>query len=273
MNHKRFSYHKPQSWEEFDELEKRLKNHRKTYFFYSGGTELMTQFRRGVQVADALVDIKGLPDICNVFRTEKKIKVGSCVNLNQMANESIGDMAIVFKKIADHTIRNALTLGGNICGRLPFREAVLPLLARQATVGLYKDGKYDKQNLDKVFQGLMRMEKGTLVCDFEWHHAQPAYEKSQRFDSGVSVDYPLVHHYTFLEGDRLFIGVSGFSALPMAAHFSLKALGKIKGTQEQCAFLLNPFYEKAKSDSLASSSYRQGLLREATKIVLKEMEA
>ncbi len=276
MNHKRFDYYKPENLEELSEIKQQFTQDGISFVYYSGGTELMSQFRKGMQVPDAVIDIKGIKElyvseIIDLENGNKKYKIGSCVSLNNTVDICPKTMGNVIEKIADHTIRNAITLGGNICGRLAFREAVLPLLARNATVGLY-DGQLITKKLSEVFQGFMRFPKGTLVHHFEWEEIESTYERVQRFDNGISVDYPLVTQYVYVLDDRVFVAISGFAPFPMTAEFSYKELMNMN-VEQRVDTLNEPFMAKAKKDANASAEYRKAILVKATQNVIRDWEA
>ncbi len=272
MNHKRFSYYKPENLEELSKLKNELSSSEISFVYYSGGTELMSQFRKGLQVPDVVIDIKGIEELKKIEKNDKFIKIGSCVNLNRVADVCSETMRKVMSGIADHTIRNAITIGGNICGKLAFREAVLPLLARDAMVGLYDGIEVIEKPLREVFSGFMRFPKGTLVHHFKWKNISPKYERVQRFDNGIAVDYPLVTQYVYVFEDNVFVAVSGFAPFPMMTEFSYLELMDLSVEDRENKFN-ETFIPKAKNDALASADYRKAVLLQATQNVLNDWEA
>lgn len=66
-------------------------------------------------------------------------------------------------EVADHTARGKITLGGNICARIFYREAVLPfLLADSRVLIIGAEGKKIIP-INDVFQGQLRLEKGEFL--------------------------------------------------------------------------------------------------------------
>ena len=66
----------------------------------------------------------------------RQLRFGACLTLNEAAGAgAIPAAGGGVCGVADHTVRNSITLGGNIAGRLPYREAVLPFLLADATGG------------------------------------------------------------------------------------------------------------------------------------------
>ena len=101
--------------------------------YYAGGTEILSFIRRNKIHPHVLIDIKGIPECRAVGRQGDQINFGAALTLNELIDADLfALLSAACRRIADHTVRNRLTLGGNICGRLPYREAVLPLLVGEA---------------------------------------------------------------------------------------------------------------------------------------------
>ena len=104
--------------------------------YLAGGTEIATAARR-----TAAFDLRACIDIKRIAEANVHEICGGCLRLG--AALSLSDVAegdafpllnAVLRGIADRTVRNRLTLGGNLAGLLPYREAALPLLLADATV-------------------------------------------------------------------------------------------------------------------------------------------
>ena len=103
--------------------------------YFSGGTEFITFARVNKLNADAVIDIKGIPE-CNVLEIQgNQLVIGAAVSLNKITDSKLFPLlGQTVKKIADHTSRNKITIGGNINSELIYRESVLPLLLSDAKV-------------------------------------------------------------------------------------------------------------------------------------------
>jgi len=103
----------------------------KTARYYGGGTEIVTMARDNKLTADVLIDYKGVPET----RASGPGRFGAALRLNEIVDGGtftlLGHCAA---GVADRTVRNSITLGGNIAGMLPYREAVLPFLLLDGTV-------------------------------------------------------------------------------------------------------------------------------------------
>ncbi|CAL4919469.1 unnamed protein product [Urochloa decumbens] len=92
---------------------------------------------------DKYIDIKGIPELSVINRSNKGIELGSVVSISK-AIEVLSDGNLVFRKIADHLnkvaspfVRNTATIGGNIimAQRLQFPSDIATvLLAAGSTV-------------------------------------------------------------------------------------------------------------------------------------------
>ena len=103
--------------------------------FYSGGTEFITFARVNKLRADAVIDIKGIPE-CNVLEIHgDQLVIGAAVSLNKITDSKLFPLlGQTVKQIADHTSRNKITIGGNMNSKLIYKESVLPLLLVDAKV-------------------------------------------------------------------------------------------------------------------------------------------
>ncbi|MFW5795913.1 MAG: FAD binding domain-containing protein [Alkalispirochaeta sp.] len=140
----------------------------KTPRYFGGGTEIVTMARDNKLAADVLIDYKRVPET-RVGAVQRRApgaarstaadpadaggaaiatdpgitdanpvasgRFGAALRLNEIADT--GAFALLghcAAGVADRTVRNSITLGGNIAGMLPYREAVLPFLLLDGTV-------------------------------------------------------------------------------------------------------------------------------------------
>jgi len=145
-----------------------------TALYYGGGTEIVTLARDTKRQADVLIDYKRIPDtqICGTNGgAEETWRVGSAVRLNTVIDTpGTGLIAHCFSGVADRTVRNSITVGGNICGMLAYREGVLPflLLDGAVTYAYPENGavKIDTQPVNDLFRKKLRLPKGGLALSF-----------------------------------------------------------------------------------------------------------
>jgi len=105
--------------------------------YYAGGTEIVTGARTGTYRLGILVDIKRLPECREIGARGDRLYYGAGFSLNEIVEDgSFPLLSAAARRVADHTVRNRITLGGNVAGRLPYREALLPFLAADGAAHL-----------------------------------------------------------------------------------------------------------------------------------------
>ncbi len=258
-----FDYYRPNSIDEAVKIMHALTGSGKKAYYYAGGTELITNFRKGKSKADAVIDIKGLLELTELSLKNDELVMGAALSLNRVINHGVltnvkndintrakssthKAIKSVFNKIADNTTRNALTLGGNLCGRLTYKEAVLPLLAYDATVVIAsQDGLYEKP-LREVFDKRMKLGAEELLVKIKVKF-NDKISFSLRETEGTETDYPVLHLFTLIDKEELFVGLSGYSSLPVYQLITDKELIKdIMAGKESAALDLCELFESAR---------------------------
>lgn len=102
----------------------------------------------------AVVDIKGIPECNRLQRDNEYLVIGSAVTLSEIADSGYYPLlGMVSREIADRTARNKITLGGNICGKIQYRETVLPLLISDAYIAVAGNDGIRICKIMDVFKG------------------------------------------------------------------------------------------------------------------------
>ncbi len=269
MNSNPFVYYKPESKDELVHLIKELVAVKKSYALYAGGTELVTMFRQGKGLVEAVVDLKGISELTEITQNGKVITIGSAVTLNQVIDvfES-KSVKKALSAIADHSVRNKLTIGGNICGRLPYREAILPMLCRGAILTVLENDTLVCYEIGEIFDKRLKLNPNAVLWSVEINTDELAFEMSQRYTATTEIDYPIIHHYTSLNEGILKIALSGFSSFPIVSYFDYK---DFQMAEDKLDFLMAPFKTQVKSDDRSSSEYRLSLLKVCTEEILKAL--
>lgn len=253
-----FEYYKPENFQEAFDLMARLKSDQVAALYYAGGTEVVSSLRKGTLKTQAVIDLKGIEEMSQVVVDGGQVFIGANVPLNALiACESLKFMKAVLEKIADHTIRNTLTLGGNVCGKLPFREAVLPLLASDASVVMVgEDGLYEKK-LRECFDKRLKLTGSEFVYGFKLDVEKDLALCSERVEADIAVDYPIVHLVGAKTREGLFIGVSGFASFPVYHLIENEMIALWESPKSE---LVKRFEKEAKTDERSSASYRVHLM-------------
>lgn len=258
-----FDYYKPKDFESAYALMADFLKSQVKGTYYAGGTEVVSAIRKGILKVDAVIDLKGIEDMKILNVSGDWVHIGANVTLNEMiAFEPLEPMRDILDKIADHTIRNALTLGGNICGRLPYREAVLPLLAWDAHVLIYGANGIEEKPLKDYFNKRLPLSDAEMVYAFKVPLSKIRPLFSKRIQATTVVDYPLLHLVGGQTDQGLFVGLSGFGSFPVFQWFS----------QSEKSMALDQVFEAfeshVKSDDRSQAHYRSSLLKTALEDLL-----
>jgi xanthine dehydrogenase molybdenum-binding subunit len=253
-----FDYYRPstvkEAYDQFMSL-----NSRKV-FYHAGGTELVTSFRKGQIQAEAIIDVKAIQSMQSI-ETGERITIGACVSLNRVIDTDIGILKDVLSKIGDHTVRNAITVGGNICGRLPFREAILPLLALDAKLTVYTENQMKEIPVDQIFDKRLKLKQGDLLVAIQFEHKDMPYDFT-RITESTEVDYPVLSMLIAKQNSGYFIGVSGLSSVPVYKTFD-----------QLDEKVVEAYFEPLIRDDLrAGKAYKHHLFKEALSQSRKKLE-
>jgi CO/xanthine dehydrogenase FAD-binding subunit len=117
--------------------------------------------------------------------------------------------------VADHTARNKITLGGNICGHIFYREAVLPLLLADSQLAVAGPGGINLYSIHDLFHRRLQLKKGELLVQMfvETKYADLPYmsiKERQQWDTG----YPLVTIAALKTEGNIRVAFSGVCSFP-----------------------------------------------------------
>ncbi len=211
-----FIYCKPETKKDAVKAYEKLKKESNKVFYYGGGSEIITMARAGSNVPDAVIDIKGIPE-CNVLELKNDVLIiGGAVSLNDINESKLFPLlGTAGARIADHTNQCRITVGGNICGTIIYRETVLPLLLTDAKVSIYGLGRRRTLPLNEIFHERIKLDQGEFIYQIKVkkemtetpfiHVKKTANEK---------IDYPLVTVCATQYKGRLRMAFSGICSYP-----------------------------------------------------------
>lgn len=258
MISQQLDYYKPETFSEAYECMQDLKKQSIQAVYYSGGTEVVTNLRKGAMKANALIDLKGIKEMAEISVENETVVIGANVPLNEIVeHNATAFLKPILDKIADHTVRNVLTIGGNICGRLPYREAVLPFLALDSKAKIVDAEGIKEIPLRELFDKRLKLPADAFLYQLVMPIAStPEAFWNRRETEVTEVDYPTVHTVFYESGHEMFVGVSGFASFPIYAVAEKK--------DQSLESFLNTFKTEneklAKEDDRASKMYRLHLL-------------
>ncbi|MBP1964106.1 FAD binding domain-containing protein [Paenibacillus aceris] len=209
-------YYKPTTVQKAVELFQSLQMQGKNPLYFSGGTEIITFARRRFIHPGAVVDLKAIPE-SNVTELQKNgLVIGCCVSLTNITETNLFPLlSEAVKGVADQTARNKITLGGNICGEIYYREAVLPLLLTDSRMVIAGLQGIKVINIHHVFSQWMRLEKNEFllqtITDREYLSLPYIHFKKRQIGT---VGYPLVTVAALKKDKQIRLAFSGVCAFP-----------------------------------------------------------
>ena len=261
MNAFDFSYHRPGSLAEAVEAYAQADRDGRKPAYLAGGTEITTFCRMGRMKPGALVDIKRIPECCARGVEGNDLVFGAALTLNEVIEGDGFPLLRQASVLVDHTVRNRLTLGGNIAGMLPYRETVLPFLLADATARLVSPVGDRWVPLVEVFSKRLLLQPGELLAQIRVPQAMAsrAWFYRRRVRKG-RLDYPLVTVCCLHAPDALRMAVAGAFSFPVRSVEAEKVLndGAVPLAERPRA-VVDAFPHPLLEDMRASAAYRRML--------------
>lgn len=224
-----FEYYKPNSLKEAVNRykEAHLANQKAIYF--SGGTEFITFARKGRSHADVVIDLKAIAECHRLEMDGNELVIGAAMSLNEIAESNyfplLGDIS---KRIADHTSRNKITIGGNINSHLMYKETILALLLTDAQVEIIGESGKKRLPLEKIYKEKIQLKGGELLSQIriprENLQLPFAFMKRTKFSA---VGYPVVSIASVLKDGEIRMAFSGLCAAPFRSKQMEKTLNQL----------------------------------------------
>jgi CO/xanthine dehydrogenase FAD-binding subunit len=108
----------------------------------AGGTDLMPQTQAGrVGFQPVLMNIKRIPELHGISQTRSALRIGALTTITELLDSDavrsqFGALRQACDQFASDQLRNAGTIGGNICNASPAGDTLVPLLVFDARVVL-----------------------------------------------------------------------------------------------------------------------------------------
>ena len=193
----KFDYFKPQT---LDEALAYLDSNPGTRIF-AGGTDLMIDLRRNMEMVDHILDIKGIPELKGIsYEAGKGLFIGAAVTVNEVCfsdiiREKYPALGQAADTVASYQLRNRATLVGNICNASPGADLSSPLLVYEAKVHIAGPNGKRIVDIDKFFTGVKKtvLQRNEIVTGVSLPDVEPGdnsvYNKQARIkghDLGIA---------------------------------------------------------------------------------------
>ncbi|KAB3531651.1 FAD-binding protein [Alkaliphilus pronyensis] len=122
-----------------EEAIKLLDHYQETSKIIAGGTDLIISLREGKESASVIIDISSIKELKEITKREDWIEIGAGVTFTKVVNatmlqEKYKGLIDAAASVGSPQIRNAATVGGNICNASPAADFIPPLLALEAVL-------------------------------------------------------------------------------------------------------------------------------------------
>jgi CO/xanthine dehydrogenase FAD-binding subunit len=211
-----FEYYRPAAIAEAVNIYYGLQSHGKEALYYSGGTEIISMARSNELHFDAVVDIKEIPE-CNVLQIQNgQLAIGAAATLTGICEAGLFPLlADVSRALSDHTSRNKITVGGNICGIIEYREALLPFLLCDSLAVLAGRNGMRTVPINQIFNQRLEIEKGELLVQLVTDKSFLSLpHKLFRRTAIEEIDYPLVTIAMVIKDNMVRAAFSGICGYP-----------------------------------------------------------
>jgi carbon-monoxide dehydrogenase medium subunit len=199
---RRFRLDEPQSVAEVSELLGRFGDSAKVY---AGGTELLLAMKEGLVHYERLINVKKLKGLSEVASDNGTIKIGALCTHHELENsalikQSLPALAKLEENVANVRVRQAGTLGGNLCFAEPHADPGTLLIALGATMVAQKGASKREIGAEDFFVDAYEtsLEDDEVLCEIRvptpGAHGRSAYLKFgylERPSVGVAVAFNL----------------------------------------------------------------------------------
>lgn len=235
-----FEYYKPNKVQEAVDIYQQLTAQNKQPVFYSGGTEIITLGRLDKLRTGAVIDIKDIPECSTLEISNNRLIMGAGLSLTTLAEANLFPLLTESAgRVADHTSRGKITLGGNICSNFMYREAVLALLASDSMVTIAGVNGFRTVPIMEVFEERLQLAAGEflvqVVTETTYLNLPHRGVKKTRMDR---IGYPLISLAVLKINDRLQVAISGLCAFPFR---SLELEDELNSGNSHETIIINSF--------------------------------
>jgi xanthine dehydrogenase molybdenum-binding subunit len=270
-----FEYYKPATVVDALRTFRDLQTAGKRVCYYGGGTEWISLARLGSVTMDAVIDLKGIPECLTLTENDQHVLIGAAVSLTKVVEyRAFPLLSDHCRRIADHTSRNRITIGGNIAGVIEYREAVLPLLVGDAQVVVARGEGMETVSIHDIFKETLLIGTGEFIVQLlvprsETVHPYVSLKKTRH----SRVDYPLVSVAASKKDGWIRLAVSGVCRYPFRYKpLEVEVNAADRSPKERAERAAAQLPEPAVDNGFGSREYRMFLLRHALADTISQLE-
>ncbi|THE12740.1 xanthine dehydrogenase [Bacillus timonensis] len=269
-----FEYHKPQTYQEAVSLFNESDKDGKSPMYYSGGTEIITLGKLNIVRTGSVIDINNILE-CNVHElNEEFLLFGAALTLTTIEEKNLFPLlSETVSEIADRTARNKITVGGNICGQIFYREAVLPFLLTDSTLIIANKQGIKSVPITEIFKEQLLLKRGELLMQIKTNRQfldVPFFtiKRRRQWNTG----YPLLTVAALKFEQVIRVAISGLSPFPFRSYQIEAALNKTElSYKERIELAINSLNVPILNDTEGTSRYRIFVLKNILYDVLQTL--
>jgi CO/xanthine dehydrogenase FAD-binding subunit len=270
-----FEYYRPDTLREAVELFAQLDGAGLAPVWYGGGSELISMARVGNAAFGAAIDIKGIPE-CRALGTDGgNLCFGAARTLSELvASDYFRLLGKTAGRIADHTMQNRITLGGNLAASIVYRETALPLLLADAELVAAGGGGTVRYSMRSAFDKTLALPRGALLVQAavpeEFARAPFFHLKKTKNEK---IDYPLVTTAAAVVGGKLRIAFSGLAPYPFRDRGAEEILNDENlGAEARADAFVRALSGVIRDDLSGSAAYRRFVLKKTLLNIFKAVK-
>lgn len=270
-----FEYYRPDSIAGALEVFQRLDAEGKQPVYYGGGTEIISMGRMSNISTGAVIDLKNIDECKMQVLQGEELIIGSSVTLTQVHEANLFPLlAHAAARVADHTIQNKITLGGNLCGTIIYKEAVLPLLLADSSIMTAGPEGERTTGIKDLFQKQMQLKRGEfivkIIIDKKYLECPYVHVKQTKQDK---INYPLVTICAISDGGGIRTAFSGVCDYPFRSIAMEAELNNTTFDIEQRINKAIDLTPEPISDNLeGSAGYRRFILHGLLSSIVNKLE-
>jgi aerobic carbon-monoxide dehydrogenase medium subunit len=151
----RYAYHRPKTLTEAFKLHAAVEGAR----YIAGGTDLMVRLHdRALPAPPLLISLRGIKELRGIRCDEAGARIGALTTIAELLLDSTlcqryPALAAAARRLGSPQIRNAATVGGNLCNASPCADTAPPLMVYEAEAELRGPRGTRRLSLEELFVG------------------------------------------------------------------------------------------------------------------------
>ncbi|AMX84621.1 xanthine dehydrogenase [Geobacillus subterraneus] len=269
-----FAYYRPESIAEAVALFTEMEQKGRRPLYYGGGTEIITLSRLGFVSTAAVIDIKAIPE-CRVLDADSDpLVLGAALSLTELEEANPFPLLTkTAKEVADRTARNQITLGGNLCGQIFYRETALALLVAEADIIIAGPDGVRQSRINDLFHQQLQLGRGEFVVQVKVRRSDaelPHFHHKRRKQGEIG--YPLVTIAALKKDEAIHTAFSGVCPFPFrSADVEAHLNDRSRPAAERIRAAVSAFPRPILHDIEGSADYRLFVAAQLLEDALREL--